>query len=397
MERETGLMKSVALPACFRDASDALHEAATSLAGGLTDFGPGDYQEGLGILLEAMDEEAGILPERRSFAFGELALTLAARLHTEAGWKRHPEVLERPLRAPLIVAGLPRSCTTVLQRLLAVDPQFQSIDSWLCMAPQPRPRGDMRDSAAYRLALARLEDWFEQVPGYRSAHDMAVDDPEECIEILRQSFVTNRFGCNFNVPSFDHWWLAQSEAGSYRRWADVVRLMGANDPDRCWLLKNPGHIYAMEHVLARFPDARIVYTHRDPLKAMPSVASVVHMSHQIGAGENADPRVVGPREVVVWSRGSASMRAARAGSPDRFFDVHHHDYVRDPLAVVRGIYRHFGLVLEPPVEAAMGDWIAAHPQGQHGEHRYDLATYGLGEGMIRDAFADYIAEYGPFS
>lgn len=314
-------MIHAAMPERFRNAEDALHESASRLAGGLEDFGPDIYRAGLRVLLEAMDEEARILPERRSFAFGELALTLAARLHTEAGWASQPQVLRTGIRAPLIVAGLPRSCTTVLQQLLAVDPQFQYIDSWL--APQPRPRGDPGDSAAYQQARTRLEDWFAQLPQFRQAHDMTANSPEECIELLRQEFVTNRFGCNFQVPSYDRWWMGQSEAGSYQRWADVLRLLGANDPQRCWLLKNPGHIYAMEHVLTQFPDARIVYTHRDPLEAMPSVASVVHMAHRIGAGEHADPRTVGPREVQVWSRGSAAMRAARTQAPGQFFDVYH--------------------------------------------------------------------------
>lgn len=389
-------MAGVSIPARFRDAEDALHEAATALSGGFTDFGPGGYREGLRVLLEAMDEEARILPERRAFAFGELALTLAARLHTEAGWKRHPEVLSSDLRAPLVIAGLPRSCTTVLQRLLAVDPQFQCIDSWLALAPQPRPLGDPKGSQVYQQALLRLQDWFTQIPHFRSAHDMAVDDPDECIEILRQDFVTNRFGCNFEVPSFDRWWLQQRETESYRRWANMLRLIGVSAPDRCWLLKNPGHIYGMADLLTQCPDARIVYTHRDPFKAMPSVASVVHMAHQIGAGDNANPQVVGSREVQVWSRGTVVMREARRQCPEQFFDVQHREYVSDPLAVVRNLYSHFDLTLHADVEQAMRKWLAANPQGKHGEHQYDLASYGLTHAAVADAFADYIDDYGPF-
>lgn len=384
------------LPERWRDAEDALHESATTLAGGLTDFGPDHYRTGLRVLLEAMDETANVASDRRSFAFGELAMTLAARLHSEAGWAEQPEILKIPIRAPLIVAGLPRSCTTVLQRLLAVDPQFQFIDSWLTLAPQPRPAGNPRESAAYRQAVARFEDWFTQVPNWRSAHDMAAEDPEECIEILRQDFVTNRFGCNFHVPDYDAWWMSQSEAPSYQRWGDILRLMGANDPNRCWLLKNPGHIYQMDKVLEIFPDARIIYTHRDPLKSIPSVASVIHMAHQIAAGDAADPLPVGPREVKVWSRGSSVMRAARARNPEQFFDVQHGEYVRDPIAVVKRIYAHFSLSLLPNVENAMQQWVTDNPQGKHGEHHYDLQTYGLTETLVRDAFADYIAEYGPF-
>ena len=388
-------MSQTKIPARFRDAEDAVHEAAIAMSGGYEDFGPGTYQPGLRVLLEALDNDSHILPERRAFVFNELAMSLAARLYTEAGWAANPAARQTPIRAPLIVTGLPRSCTTVLQRLLAVDPQFQFIDSWLAHAPQTRPTGDPRHAASFQRARARLDDWFRQVPHMRSAHDMAVDDPEECIEVLRQEFVTNRFGCTFNVPSYDRWWLAQSEGASYQRWADVLRLLGAAEPERRWLLKNPGHIGEMDRILALFPDACIVHTHRDPLKAMPSVASVVHMAHQTSEGPASDPLIVGPRETLVWSRGMQHMLETRRRHPGRFHDVYHHDYVRDPLVVVKGIYARFGLELLPAVERAMQSWIDANPQGLHGEHHYTLERFGLRENDVREAFDPYIQAFGP--
>lgn len=390
-------MNQTTLPARFRDAEAAVHEMATAMAGGLTDFGPDHYRAGLAVLLESLDADARILPERRAFVFGELALTLVARLHTEAGWRANPAARDIAIKAPLVVAGLPRSCTTVLQRLLAVDPQFQYVDSWLVHAPQTRPvGGDVRESAAFQRAASRFADWYETVPQWARAHDMAADDPEECIELLRQDFVSNRFGCIFNVPGYDRWWLQQSEVKSYRRWADVLRLIGAAEPERCWLLKNPGHIHGMDALLDLFPDARIVYTHRDPLPAMASVSSVIHMAHQTSEGPDSDALCIGPRENLVWSTGTNHMMASRARRPDNFHDVYHSAFVADPMAVVRGIYARFDLELRAPVETAMRAWVAANPQGKHGEHRYELAQFGLTEEAVRAAYRDYIATYGPF-
>ncbi|WP_157215176.1 sulfotransferase family protein [Flavisphingomonas formosensis] len=385
----------LAVPKRFVDAEDALRATAIEMSG-CSDFGDTRYLTGLRVLLQALDSDCRLTPEGRDFAFFELVLTLNARLATQRGWTENPELLKTAIHAPLVITGLPRSCTTVLHRLLAVDPQFQGLESWLTNAPMPRPpREEWERLAAFRRTGQRLQRWFDTVPQFRMVHDMAVDDMEECIEVLRQDFVSNRFGCNFPVPSYDRWWMAEDDTASFRRYADVLRLIGGREPDRRWLLKNPGDIYAIDALLAVFPDARIIYTHRDPLKSMPSVASLIHMAHQMAEGPAASKNT-GPREVEVWSRGTQPMLAARARHPDQFHDVTHGDYVRDPLAVVRGIYDRFGLVLIPEVERAMQAWVAANPPGKHGEHRYTLEEYGLTEASVRDCFRDYYDAYGPF-
>jgi len=383
------------IPPRFADAEDALHEAAIAMSGH-ADFGAPSYRQGLRVLLAALDAECPLSAEGRAFAFLEIALTLNARLATVAGWKAHPELLASPIVAPLVITGLPRSGTTVLHRLLAVDPQFQGVESWLAHTPMPRPpREQWSELQDFRRSDARLQQWFAVVPQFRAVHDMAVDDMEECIEVLRQDFVSNRFGCNFEVPGYDRWWLTQDETPAYRRYADVLRLIGGREPARRWLLKNPGHIYAIDALLAVFPDARIVYAHRDPLAAMPSVASLIHLAHRIASGEAAS-RNTGPREVAVWSRGTQPMLRARLRHPAQFHDVYHRDFLREPMGVVAGIYERFGLHLDAATETAMRDWLTRHRRGMHGEHRYTLADYGLSEDAVRERFGDYCDAYGPF-
>jgi hypothetical protein len=387
---------SASIPSRFADCEKALHEAATSITG-LSDFGPERYLEGLRVLLNAMDDSPRFSEDGRQFAFRELVLALIARLHTEQGWKDRPGCLATEIRRPLIITGLPRSCTTTLQRLLSVDPQFQGLDSWLAQAPMVRPpREQWASMPEYHRCVDRLNAWFEAVPQFRARHDMAADDVDECIEVLRQDFITNRFGCNFDVPRYDEWWLAQDEGPSYRRYADVLRLIGADEPDQRWLLKNPGHIYQIDALLEVFPDACIIYTHRDPLQAIPSVASVIWTAHQVAEGAAARPEVCGPREIAVWSRGTAPMMRARERRPDQFHDVQHRDFVADPLAVVHGVYERFGLALTPEVEDEMRAWVRDNPLGKRGEHRYTLAEYGLSEEAVRESFQDYIDAYAPF-
>jgi hypothetical protein len=220
------------------------------------------------------------------------------------------------------------------------------------------------------------------MPGMMAQHEVVVDEVDECMELLSLDFVNNRYPSMAYVPDYDRWFQAQDEAPVYRRFADTLRLIGLRD-DRTWLLKNPGHFVEIEALLAVFPDARIVVTHRDPVKSMGSLASILSDVRKIG-DPDVDLRTVGPRELAYWAKGKRNMEAARARHPhDQFFDVDHKDFHSDPIGTVRTIYDHFGLSLAVETEEAMRAWLAANPSGKHGEHRYELSDYGLTEKQVR--------------
>ena len=285
---------------------------------------------------------------------------------------------------------MPRTGTTALHKLLSMDTQFQGLEHWLTESPMVRPpRASWASNPAFQASVAALEAYFKIMPEMRKAHDIVADEVDECLEVLRQSFISNRFGATVFVPSYDDWFFAQDEQASYRRYADVLRLIGADDADRRWLLKNPGHIAQIGALLMVFPDACIVQTHRDPLQAIPSLCSTLHMSRRMFEGDAARPDVLGPRECAYWQRAVEHTEQVRRSCPERFHDVDHRGFHADPLGTVRGIYEHFGLTLAAETERLMRQWIARNPTAAHGEHRYQLASYGVNERRIRDDFAAY--------
>jgi hypothetical protein len=222
---------------------------------------------------------------------------------------------------------------------------------------------------------------------------MVADDVDECLEVLKQDFCSNFYGSTFRVPAYDRWWAAQDEMPSYRRYAAALRVIGADDA-RPWLLKNPGHIHSLGQLLAVFPDACIVQTHRDPAQALPSLCSLLAMARRLGEGGNVVPHEIGTREVANWHEAVTRAMAFREqASPRQFLDVRHADFHRDPMGVVRRIYGHFGYVLRPEVERAMQERIRANPEGRHGEHRYTAQDFGWQPAAIRERFADYIQRY----
>jgi hypothetical protein len=223
---------------------------------------------------------------------------------------------------------------------------------------------------------------------------MTADTVDECLEVLQQSFVSNMFSSTFDVPDYTDWLLRQSEVASYRRYADVLRLIGFADQDKRWLLKNPGHTWELETLLEVFPDACVVQTHRTPLKAIPSLCSVLQVSRGIYQRNRVQPEKIGPVEAHKWRRAIDRTEAARRRHPGRVFDVDHRRFHADPLGVIRSIYERFGLRLDDATAESMRRWLEQQPAEQKNGHRYTAATFGLREDALREQFADYVGRYG---
>jgi hypothetical protein len=375
-------------------AEQQLHAAAKQMAGGLEDFGPSQYLPGLRALLDSMLREMQFTEIGRQFAMGTIAGTLAARLHTEAGWKRRPDFRKVTIRRPLVITGIPRTGTTALHKLLSLDPQFQGLEHWITEAPQPRPpRETWAANPAYQASVAGLEMFFSLMPEMRLAHDIVADEVDECLEVLRQDFVSNRFASGMYTPSYQGWLQQQDEGPSYRRFVDVLRLVGVDAPGQRWLLKNPGHVATMDVLLDVLPDACVIQTHRDPVKAIPSLCSTLHMARRMFEGDAARAAAIGPREVDYWATAMATTASVRATRDAQFHDVHHRDFHRDPMGVVRGIYDRFDLSLSDATARSMQQWIDASPTTRHGEHRYRLEDYGITAEQVRQRFADYIERH----
>lgn len=367
-------------------AIDEMH-AEASRRTGLTDFGPDDYRKPFAMLAAHLASN-GFSDIGQGGYREDLIVALIGRLVREDEWKKHPEYKRRAIPAPLVICGVPRTGTTALHKLLSVDPQFQGLDNWLTSWPKPRPaRADWDKEQGYRDARARLERFFELIPEMRVSHEMVADEVDECLQVLRLDFVANHYPSSYDVPEYDAWYQAQDEKPLYHRLADTIRLIGLND-DRTWLLKNPGHFAEIDALLDAFPDARVIITHRDPVKSIPSLCSVLSGVRRM-LYRDPDLTKLGPRDVAYWGGAKRRTAAARPRYPaGQFLDIDHRDFHRDPMGIVRRIYDHFGLELTVETEQAMRDWLAANPAGKHGEHRYELTDYGLTEQQIRDGLGE---------
>jgi hypothetical protein len=379
----------------FETALDRLHEIVAAELG-WNDFGSHDYLAGLRVLLQSMDYDARFSERGRRFAWGNVVGVLRARAHAIRSMRRHPGFASCVIASPVVITGIPRSGTTALHRLMAVDPRFQGLQSWLLDAPMPRPpRQTWAGHPEFRKSAALLEARYREAPQKRAAHDVIAEDLHECCMLLQQGFVSNILGCMWPAPTYDAWWQSQDETNAYRHYCACVQLIGSNEPDRRWLLKNPGHIENLDLLFAVFPDAKVIQTHRDPGRAVPSLCALLMQLHAVFEERPGDQRarIMIRREAGKWASALRRADRVRATRPDQVLDVVHDDFHREPAAVIERIYDFIGWEPTDGVRAAMAERIAAKPELSHGKHRYDLNDFAMTCEEVREQFGDYVERF----
>jgi Sulfotransferase family len=384
-----------------------LRESATRQTG-LDDFGTDEYADGLAVLLEsyAADEDLTELGSKMSRVSLRGALT--ARLLSEAGWRQYPEHAGVGIDKPIFVTGLPRTGTTALHRLLTADPAHQGLELWLTQVPQPRPP---RESWAANPVFAQIQAGYAlhhvEHPEFMDVHYIAADQVEECWQLLRQSIRSISFECLAHLPGYSSWLRAQDWTGAYRRHRRNLQLIGLPEAGRRWVLKNPSHLFALDELLAVYPDALVIQTHRAPRVAIASACSLAAHATE-GWSRAFTGAVIGADQLELWARGLEHFTAARARhDPARFCDVGYEDFVADPLGVVESVYGYFGLPLSGAAADAMrsvqaagaarsgnpaaaGNEGGAGPHGPRGGHRYALENFGLTGEQVDERFAGYL-------
>ena len=366
-----------------------LHAAATAITG-LAEFGTDDYGDGLAVLLEAYASEARLTPKGTRVARALLRGALTARLFSEAAWARHPEHAEVAIERPIFVTGLPRSGTTALHRLLTADPGHQGLQLWLAEVPQPRPpRDTWAADPAFRYVQAGCERHHVSHPEFMAVHYMAAGQVEECWQLLRQSMRSVSYECLAHLPGYSSWLRGQDWTTAYRRHRRNLQLIGLPDAGRRWVLKNPSHLFALDALLAVYPDAMVIQTHRAPRTA---VASVCSLAAQASAEWSTTFRgkVIGRDQLETWAYGLDRFTEARAGhDPAQFYDIEYDDFVANPLGTVAAVYQHFGLALSGRAADAMRELCGQSPGTAGRGHRYVLSDFGLTAEQVDERFAGY--------
>jgi Sulfotransferase family len=367
---------------------------------GLSSFGDESFRERLTVLTGALRDEAGLSPMGVVSAHGALVKLLKNRLLVEDRIARHPEILELPVVAPIVIAGQPRTGTTHLHNLMAADPALRSLPYWESLEPvlPATERADVANGtpdprrARTEAGLVFLN---EALPYFKRMHEMTVDHVHEEIQLLAIDFSTMLFETMAVMPTWRDYYLAHDQTPSYRYLKRVLQVLQWERGGNRWVLKSPQHLEQFAALVNVFPDATFVVPHRDPVSVIASNATMLAYTARLSAAD-PDPAAIGQ----YWSERiqqmlEAGMRDRDVLPSERSLDVRFHEFMADDIATVRRIYDVADQPFDPDVEAAMTQFIAEHPRGRHGGVRYDLeGDFGIDPVALRAAMRDYVARFG---
>ncbi len=366
--------------------------AAARATTGLDDFGDLWAEEPLRRLCASLETEARLHLPGRIRARGELQVILQNRLRIVDLWKREPAVLEQPVAAPIVVTGLGRSGTTFMHELLACDPDNRPPLLWelLHTVPYDDASGDLCDDEI------KLMD--EMVPAFTAMHENGGRLPTECIFVFAHQFSSDLYTGLFNVGDYTVWRSGVDQTPIYdwhKRHLQTLQWV-AEQPTTRWVVKAPSHLSALPLLFSTYPDARVVMTHRDPLRVLGSLTDLLASLHWMHS-DHVDYDVL----VAFMSMGHemqmnhvAAERDAGGLPVDRISDVVYKDLVRDPIGVIERLYAGWDLPVTPAFRAALESYLAARHTDRTSGHDYSFADTGLDLAAQRALVAPYQERFG---
>ncbi len=358
----------------------------------LDDFGDQSFREPFRRLIESMETEARLNILGRVASKHDMIRLLVNRLRMQEDLKRNPGIAEEEIRRPIIITGLPRTGTTLLHSLLALDQTSRVPLTWETVYPSPPP-----ETATYhtdrRIGMVdRQIRWFHRmVKGFNRIHPVGASLPEECLVIFSHSFLSYQFETTHRLPSYLNWLEDQDLRPAYEVHRRFLQHLQWRCPGERWVLKAPAHMFDFEALFSTYPDACVVMTHRDPIEVTASNASLT-ATLRTAFSDHVDPFEVGPECSQRWAGaiGKALRSRDRGCAPtERFLDLYYVDLMADPVGSVRNVYASFDLPFPEGLEERIREFLHRNPKDRFGKHRYCLEEFGLGLGEEKERYAAY--------
>jgi hypothetical protein len=375
--------------------ADAIVEQAMKTTG-LQEFDSDSYREGLEVFVRDFNNgiakglytDAGIERVR-----GDCVHYLSNRLKVWDYLKQNPELLDRPIERPVFVMGIPRTGTTLLSNLLAADPARRSPLEW--EIDEPVPPATTATLKTDPRALARLERERAMLAAHPEAgriYRSSAIYPHECVWYLAHDFKTLMIESKGVLPEYREFIFNADMTSAYAWHRKFLQTLQHKAPG-VWNLKMPSHALHLEYLIKEYPDARLIWTHRDPISATASLCSIISMSHRMLMGRIDTEWLAEDYPWQAQQHAERIMDFRDRHGENRVIDVHYADMLNDPMRTMRTLYDRLGDEFTPEAEAGIQAWLDDNPQDKFGKHEYKLAQYGLTQEQLEPMFARYLSRY----
>jgi Sulfotransferase family len=355
--------------------------AAVKAAGG-DDFGSDSYREPLDVFTAACRDEAELTTFGRFLVAKMLQRALANRLALQSWASGHPEVREEAIAGPWVIVGLPRTGTSILDMLLGLDPRARPLLQWEAAHPVP-PATQAEAASDPRIAQTakELDGLLKLNPPLRAMHPFGATLAEECVTLFMYDLRTLALETQAHVPSYARWLEQADMAPAYAQHRLALQTLQSRRPTGRWILKTPNHLWHLDALLAAYPDARIIWTHRDNASQLPQT-------------RRRDPRPT----ATEWRRKCGFALRSAMSYDDKAArgwcrHVHYDALMADPVRTVRDLYHSFGDEISGEHARRMTELLRDRPKDAFGRHRYDPADFGWTYAEISEEFSDYASRY----
>jgi hypothetical protein len=361
---------------------------------GLNDVGATGFMEPLGVLLKSLEEEADLSDRARTGALAILANRMNNRLRLVAWRKDNPELANAPVPAPIMITGLVRTGTTALGNVMSLDKNHRPCRMWEQITPFPPPRLETEMQDPRRLSeVARLKELARTNPEQMAMHLYTPDETEEDHDILGVNFAAQHNV--WPVPAYRRFWRTYDMRETYQIQKQILQVLQSERPPNRWILKSPHYSFHMEAIRDVYPDVRLIWTHRDPVKVIGSYISFVVTVYPPDAVQR-----VGIQKIRndIYEHLLENMRIAVA-QRDRmgdasFFDIRQGEIASDTYGALKRIYKWLDRPYTQDFEDTVRAWLRDNSDGAHGRHKYDVAEFGFTPDRIRSDFDFYIKRFG---
>lgn len=347
------------------------------------------WQEGLEILLRDHARAQLLTESGEQRLKGRYVAALANRMRVDEYIRQHSEVLEIPIKRPVIILGLVRTGTTMTSYLMDADPANRSMLRWEAnnIAPPAAP-GAIRSDERCLAEKAVDAQIIKQNPDGVKTHFEPADGPTECVHLVAQDFRSMMFMAMTPTPVYADWILDCDMSSAYEHRKRALQVLQTTNPGR-WVLKMPSDSVFIPYVFNTFPDAKVIWTHRDPYAAFASSFSMRANSQKL-FNKSVDVdymRCKWPLQLSLHLRRPLEMAKQR---PDDIYNLYYDDLMQDPIAALKKVYRWLGDEWTEAAESGMQQWLQENPQNRFGRHTYSLEEWGYSKKDLVPYFADYL-------